>query len=292
MAMLVSPLVTRTARLIGPRKTMAIGVLVQALGWILASFTKQIWQLYLAQGVLIGSGLGFIFIPSIAVLSQWFSKKRSLANGISAAGSGIGGVIWAFATRALIDNLGIAWTLRITGIVTCVVNLTATSLLKHRNNHVKPTQNGFDWRLALRLDVALLLAWGFLLSFGYVAILFSIPDYCTSVGMSKSQAATAMAMLNLGTALGRPLIGVISDKFGRFEVAEVCTMLVGALSLAMWIPASGFAVTVVYCIIIGAIMGIFWVAIAPVSIEVVGLKELPSVLSLSWISIVLPSLRK
>ncbi|RPA75383.1 major facilitator superfamily protein [Ascobolus immersus RN42] len=288
IAMLVAPLVTPTAREIGPRKTMFIGVAIQTLGWILASFCKRIWQLYLTQGILIGLGLGFIFIPSIAVMSQWFSKKRSLANGISAAGSGLGGLIWSFLTRAVIDKLGIEWTLRITGIVVCVVNCIATSLMRHRNHLIKPTQNGFDWRLLIRFDMMLLLSWAFILNFGYVTILFSIPDYCTSVGMTKSQASTALAILNLGTALGRPLIGVISDRLGRFEVAEVCTMLVAALSLAMWIPANGFAVTLVYCLLIGAVLGIFWVSVAPLSIEVVGLKELPSALSLSWLAIVLP----
>jgi len=73
---------------------MAIGVLIQTAGFISASFASRIWHLYMSQGLLIGVGLGFIYIPSIAILSQWFSKKRSLVNGISSAGSGIGGLIF------------------------------------------------------------------------------------------------------------------------------------------------------------------------------------------------------
>jgi Major Facilitator Superfamily. len=95
MAMLVSPAVTIIARKYGTQLPMLLGLGLLASGYVSASFSQRIWQLYLSQGVLIGFGVGFIYIPSIPVLSQWFDKKRSLANGISAAGSGIGGLIFS-----------------------------------------------------------------------------------------------------------------------------------------------------------------------------------------------------
>jgi len=82
---------------------MYIGVLLMTAGYVAASFAKRIWHLYLTQGVLVGLGVGFIFIPSVAVTSQWFDKKRSIANGINSAGSGIGGIIFSFATQAMIE---------------------------------------------------------------------------------------------------------------------------------------------------------------------------------------------
>jgi hypothetical protein len=49
---------------------MFLGIFSQTLGFILASFASQIYQLYLTQGLLVGFGIGLTWIPSIAVLPQ------------------------------------------------------------------------------------------------------------------------------------------------------------------------------------------------------------------------------
>lgn len=95
MALFVSPVATSTTRLFGTRVTLLIGVALEALALIGASFTHKIWQLFLSQGVCFGFGMGFLFVGSVGVVPQWFSKKRSLANGIGTAGSGIGGMMYS-----------------------------------------------------------------------------------------------------------------------------------------------------------------------------------------------------
>src|SRR4051812_9513424 len=59
MAMLVAPVVTVTARKFGTQLPMLLGVGLLAAGYVTASFSKRIWQLYLSQGVLVGFGVGF-----------------------------------------------------------------------------------------------------------------------------------------------------------------------------------------------------------------------------------------
>ncbi|TKA39149.1 hypothetical protein B0A49_13775, partial [Cryomyces minteri] len=123
VAMAIAPPATILTRKFGKRPVMITGVFAQAGGFVAASFAKRIWQLYLSQGALIGLGIGLMFIPSTAVLSQWFEKKRSLAQGIASAGSGIGGLIFGFATQPMITNISLGWALRITGIVVFVTNM-------------------------------------------------------------------------------------------------------------------------------------------------------------------------
>lgn len=122
-----------------------------------ASFASHIWHLYLSQGVLVGLGVGFAYVPSIAVLSQWFAKRRSLANGISAAGSGIGGLVFSFATGCTIDHLGTGWALRITGVSGTLAIFVTAFFITDRNGIVMPKQHPFDRKLIRRLDVLLLL---------------------------------------------------------------------------------------------------------------------------------------
>ena len=289
MALIFSPLVTILTRRVGPNITMMIGVFFQTVGWIGASFAHEIWHLYLTQGVAIGIGLGFTFIPSLAILSQWFKKKRSLANGISSAGSGIGGLIFSFATQAIIDNISLAWAYRITGICAFAANATAALLIRDRNKFVKPPQLGFDLKLLRRYDVWILLAWGFIMMFGYMTILYSISDWGRSIGLSATKASSLTAILNAGTAIGRPIIGIASDKYGRLQVAGIITFLNTVAVFAIWLPAKSYGVAVFFSLVSGAILGVFWPTVAPVSVEVVGLPELPSILSIFWIFVAFPT---
>ena len=258
-AMVVSPIVTILARRWGIHVTMLIGTAVLSGGFIAASFATSIVHLYITQGAMVGLGVGFIYIPSIAVLSQWFHRRRSLANGISTTGSGIGGLIFSLATGPMIQNVGYKWSLRIIGILTFVANLLAATFIRDRNAAVRPSQLAFDVKLLRRHDVLLLLSWAFISMLGYMVLLFSLSDFAISIGFSRTQADQLIAFLDLGTAVGRPWVGVASDRFGRIEVAGGLTLLCGVLVLAMWVPSSSFGLTVVFALISGAILGVYWV---------------------------------
>ena len=259
IAMLVAPLVTIAARKFGIHIPMLIGITVLSAGYIAASYSSRVWQLYMSHGILIGLGVGFTYFPSIAVLSQWFQKRRSLANGISTAGSGIGGLVFSFMSEAVIKHISLAWAFRLTAIITCIMLLIATLLIRSRNETVRPYQRGFDARLLCRYDVQLLLAWSFLSMLGYITILFSLPDFARSIKLSSSQAATIAALQSLGSGIGRPLIGVFSDRFGRIESAGFLTLISGLSCFLIWLPGSSYGVLIFFAIVNGAIFGVFWV---------------------------------
>jgi len=233
VAMLASPIVTAITRSNpwGIHLPMLIGITLQTAGFITASFATLIWHLYLTQGVLVGLGVGFTYIPSIAILSQWFHQRRSLANCISAAGSGIGGLMFSFMVRAAISHISLAWSLRITGLTSGFMNILATIAIRSRNHIIHPKQHPFDRNLLCRYEVILVLAWAFVSMLGYITLLFSMSNFATSIGLGEPQAATVTALLNLGTASGRPFIGIISDRCGRIESAGFITFCVQYQSL-------------------------------------------------------------
>ena len=288
-ALLVSPLSTYITRVYGTRTTLLSGVALETLALISASFTYEIWQLFLSQGVCFGLGMGLLFVGSVGIIPQWFTTKRSLANGIGTGGSGIGGMTYSLATNAMIDRLGVEWAFRILGIVACTVNCTCAMLMRDRNKAVGSTQLAFDYTLFKRPAFLLLLGWGFFSMMGYIVLLFSLPNYATSIGLSAKQGSIIGAVLNLGQGLGRPVIGIFSDKAGRINLAGLCTLIGGLFCFVIWIFAKSFGVLVFFAFIVGTVAGTFWTAIAPVGAEVVGLKELPSALSIVWIVLVVPT---
>lgn len=73
------------------------------------------------------------------VPTQYFSKKRGLANGIVFAGGGLGGAVISFALEAMINRLGLGWAYRVLGILTVATGLPAAYLIKERTPYTRTT---------------------------------------------------------------------------------------------------------------------------------------------------------
>lgn len=75
MALFVSPVATSTTRLYSTRVTLLIGVALEALALIGASFTHSIWQLFLSQGVCFGFGMYVHFATFSCSFARLFYTK-------------------------------------------------------------------------------------------------------------------------------------------------------------------------------------------------------------------------
>ena len=257
-AMIVAPLVTLLTHRFGKFVTMPVGIVVQTSGYIAAGFVDSIGQLIVTQGILVGIGIGFIYVPSLPILSQWFEARRSLANGIASAGSGFGGALFAWTTGAIIDAFGLKWALCTTGLITFFLTAIATSLLRDRNKYIRPPQLALDTSLLKKYEVQLLLAWSFVSMLGYITLLFSLSDFALSIGISPQRATDVIGLLNVGTAIGRPIIGIASDKSNRIDVALALTLICGLSCFALWIPVQSYGLLVFFSLLAGAILGVFW----------------------------------
>lgn len=287
-AMLVSPLATLSTRYFGTQATLSFGTVLEVAGLIGASFAYSIWHLFLSQGVAFGIGMGFLFVGSVGIPPQWFTTKRSLANGISASGSGFGGLLYSLAAGAMIESIGIAWCFRVLGILALTVNSICITLIRDRHKIIGSRHAAFDTKLFKRPEYLLLNGYGFFSMLGYIALVFSLADYGRSIGLNASQTSLVSAMLNLGQGLGRPPTGYFSDSIGRINMAGMTTMSCALLTFVVWIFAKSYGVLIFYAIIGGTVTGTFWATIGPVAVEVVGLQDLPSALNLEWLVIVLP----
>ncbi|KAG0205395.1 hypothetical protein BGX28_003016 [Mortierella sp. GBA30] len=116
----------------GFRPTAFAGTVIMTVSLVLASFSTQLWHLYVTQGVLFGVGASFTYYPAIAVPSQYFVKNRGLAIGIAVSGTGLGGFILAPLTQVMIDRIDIFWSLRILALLLFVVCGGASVLIKER----------------------------------------------------------------------------------------------------------------------------------------------------------------
>ncbi|KAJ5899117.1 hypothetical protein N7495_003861 [Penicillium taxi] len=286
--LLVGPLANYFTHSYGTKFTLNLGVFLQTLSLIGASFATQEWQLFLSQGVCFGWGMGFLFVGSVSIVPQWFQKRRSVAMGITAAGSGIGGLIFSLSIGAIIPRLGLAWAFRILGITSCVVNLVCANLIRDRNKLIGSRLAVFDFPLLCRPEFLLFLGWGILSMLGYVALVFSVSSYAVSIGLTSHQGSIVAAILNLGQGIGRPLVGMCSDKAGRINTAALATFFCGLWCLVIWVFADNVGVVCFFSVFVGLFAGTYWATVSPVLAEIVGMKDMPSGLSVNWVFLVAP----
>lgn len=89
--MVAAPIVTALTHRFGKAVTMSIGIVLQTSGYVAAGFTDRIWQLMVTLGILVGHGIGFVYVPSLPILSQWFEALRhSLVTGLQVRAPGLG----------------------------------------------------------------------------------------------------------------------------------------------------------------------------------------------------------
>lgn len=151
--------------------------------------------------------------------------------------------MYSLATNAMIQRISLGWAFRILGILALAINIVCAMLLKDRNKQIGAAQLAFDYRLFGRSEYLLVLGWGFLSMLGYIVLLFSLPNYAASIGLTVQQGSVVGALLNLGQALGRPPIGYFSDAVGRINMAAIMTFLAGLFALVVWTFATSYGVS-------------------------------------------------
>ncbi|CCG82226.1 putative MFS transporter [Taphrina deformans PYCC 5710] len=295
-ALFACPLATLLNARFGHRTPMLAGCLLELASFLCASFATRFWHLFLAQGVLFGLSMGLLFAPSVGIPSQWFSRRRALATGICAGGSGIGGILFNLGTNAMIEHISLQWAYRITAIVVFVSNLAATLLTRE----FAPAERGslnpqvvrrslFDTRMFRHGGYSYILGWGFVSLLAYVTLQFSISKYAVAaLGLSQQQASVLAALLSAGMAVGRPMTGFVADRYGRINSAIVFTVVAGILCLGLWLPAGSYGVMVAFAITVGLVAGTFWSLVVPVTAEVVGMADLSAGASIVWLIVAVP----
>ena len=88
------------------RPLVFIGSLLLVVGTFMTSLATTYWQIFLAQGLCVGVSFGAIWLPSIAIISTYFSRNRTLAVTCAAAGSSTGGMIFPAMIQYLIPKIG------------------------------------------------------------------------------------------------------------------------------------------------------------------------------------------
>ncbi|XP_028842308.1 solute carrier family 16 member 6b [Denticeps clupeoides] len=112
-----APLSTVLSNRFGYRPVVMIGGLLISLGTISTAFTKSIGEMYITTGVVSGLGYCLTFLPTVTILSQYFSKRRSLVTSVASTGECVAIFALAPAFTALRDVIGWRYCMLVIGLL-------------------------------------------------------------------------------------------------------------------------------------------------------------------------------
>ncbi|KAF9994377.1 hypothetical protein BGZ80_001482 [Entomortierella chlamydospora] len=295
----------------GYRITALLGTSVMTLALILASFANQVWQLYLSQGVLLGIGASLVYYPAIGAPSHWFDAKRGLALGLAVSGTGLGGLGLAPATQAMMDAIGVNWSLRVLALVCLVVCGGASFLIIERENGKKmpepaptitdveigqiteklspekknPTGiTGFFSELKvfknpqfLSLTFAEIAA-----SIGFLIPLYYFQTYSLFIGLTAQDGALIAGLSSGASCLGRIILGYAADRLPKTVVVSCCAWITAGSILIIWTLSKSFGVYLFFALVYGFFAG-GYVSLVPLVVsETFGAHQLSTVIGFMY----------
>ena len=238
----------------GPKIMLTIGALIVAIGYILLSQVNSfLWFLAIYLGIISLAFNASFSGSTMAVVNNWFIRRKGLAMAISIAAYSLGGSIIAPLLAFGIHHLGWRTTMALSGIMLAAVVVPFAQLLrsspealglhpdgdtsgiksKSDDGDVKPVQSSVDFTVkeALRTKSYWLLAIGTMLRTGTLGTL--IVHFVPIMVWKGNSDQTAAVMLGIMAFLSIPMrigIGWLGDRWSRSKMLAA-GMALGAFSL-------------------------------------------------------------
>lgn len=246
---------------------LSIGTFLVVLGMMMTSLSTTYYQIMLAQGICVGIGAGFLFIPSVAILPQYFQKRRALANGIAASGSSIGGVLIPIMFRQLEIKIGFPWATRIIAFLslsTCAISI-GVMRQRFRPKEKRALLQLSAFREAQYSLFCLACFLGFL---GFYNFLVYVQPFAIDAGIVDANLGFyLLAILNATSTFGRFGPNFVADYVGSLNV--LCPALtITAILAYCWIAVNSTSAIIALSALYGFFSGGFVSLIAVVMMEI------------------------
>jgi predicted MFS family arabinose efflux permease len=246
----------------GARAVLLGGATALAGGLALTATATSPWMLYAGHGALVGAAMASTFIPLTALVSALPLRRSALAVGVAVSGIGLGTLVMAPVTAALIAAAG--WRDTYLGLAVAGPVVVALCALPVARPPARTAPARGDLAALLRSrDHLLMYASQVLLSVAIFTPFAHLPAYGESVGLGPVRAAGLVGILGAASVVGRLALGPVADAAGLFAVYRACFVAIGA-SFAFWLwPGAGQTALVLHAVVLGVGYGGF-VSLLPV----------------------------
>jgi len=274
---------------IGARIVMTVCCSFLGLGLLLVYFTQFSWQLYLFYGIIVGLGLGGVFVGLVSTVARWFVKRRGFMTGIVLAGIGAGTVIMSPVSNWLISLYGWRMSNVILGVGILVIGIIVSQFLRRDPSRMGLTPYGqaknpdpelsSDARgLSLKETLNTHQFWMLTSVFcclGYCTFIITIHlvPHITDLGISPSVAAVILAATGGVHIIAGIIFGMLADRIGNRKVMVICFIVISA-SLYWLISITSVPVLFLFAVVYSLGIGGVTAMESTIAAELFGLKSL------------------
>lgn len=250
----------------GPRPAGLLGTALLCGGFALGGFLPagQPGLFFAAFSAPAGLGSAFLYPAIFSCAQKWYKDKKGLATGVIGGAVGASGAFLTVFVRGVTQNglgpfqgiRGAFWALAALMLPVCLAG--SLLLADPPAEKQKPEEQGAQYKKP-PLDYAprrMLVTPQYWLGFFSVALstpavlLFSpiLVRIGTERGLSETAALSAVVVGSVGSAAGRLLMPLLSDKIGRRATDLGLFAALCGFSAAFWVAQSGWVVATYACL--------------------------------------------
>jgi MFS family permease len=260
---------------LGPRIVVSAGAGLVGAGLIASALIEQIWVGYLTYGIGVGLGAACAYVPTLAIVGGWFTRRRNAALGVAATGTGCGMLVMPPLAATLIEHFGWRHANMILG-VGCALLLAICASVSERPPLASPSSHSLGRVVRSPAFVMLYVSWILATAALFVPFVF-LPAFAIDHGVSQVAAAALISVLGGMSVIGRLGLGLLGDRVGTLRLFKVATLVMGA-SYVLWLAATDHGWLLVFAAVLGLGYGVRIALMPVILIELFGLQSLGAVL--------------
>lgn len=228
-----------------PKIILLAGLSLVVLGYFLLSVVVNVWQFYVVMAICFGLGitsLGSFTVQRLTV--SWFDQRRGLALSLVILGASMSGMVMPTVTVWLQEHLGWQNSLVALGVLIAAVLYPLTmALLKDSPESIGVQPDGAVAQspmtgpvFSTREILSRLSFWSIVFVFGAILCVFTTVTmhgfgHAKDLGLTDYQAAGGFFAMSLCAAVGKPIVGVLTDYLG---VRPSIWFSLVMLSIGLW----------------------------------------------------------
>lgn len=294
----VTPFVGRILPRCNIRIVMSVAFIFTALAVAMMGTYTEAWQWWVS-GVIFGIAGSFIFIiPGPILITNWFSEKTGMFQGIAAACSGLGAALLSPVYTAIIEAVGWRTAYPIMALIICAMVLPWTILVfrfKPADIGLKPygykperdadlngelKEPGVPFKKGI-LSISFICVFLFAGLISYFSGFNShLPGFAESIGYSAMFGASMVSAASLGSVAEKLIIGYLNDKIGVKVTAFIEVAMV-ALGFIGFLVFDGKAALICAAIFFGTQSSLISVSVPQIVKTIFGTKDYSMMFSMA-----------
>ncbi len=285
----------------GGRIVLTVMGVFTGLALILTSQASTPAYLFVSYSFLLGIGTGAIYVVVVSIVSRWFTRRRrGLAIGIVTSASGVGIMLMTPIATYLISSFGWRMSYFIIGAAGLFITIPCAQLIRKAPDEVEksifikrgtPAESSHNEARMFSLAQAaktknfwLFMSMWLLYATALYIIMTHIVRHTVDLGFTPMQGGSILVVLNSTMIIGRPIMGRVSDSFGR-KPAAVLAALVMAAAMLWLTTASSLSMLYLFAIVFGFSHGGLGPPITTLISEVFGTRHIGAiygVIEIGW----------